>query len=337
VGVPDPSHNPRHAQWSMSKGGARSHFANYADLPLFSNQVWSRVLRPVTIAARNINQTVGRKVNRNASPKAGPRKSLGQHFLSDHRTVARIIHAAQLAPDDVVVEIGPGQGVLTRRLVDQVKRVVALELDSELCAALPARLGSPPNLVCIAADARVADIAELVAEGEAYKVVANLPYYAANPIIRRLLETEPKPHSMVVMVQQEVANNMVAAPGKMGILSVATQFYAEASLVCTVPPHAFKPPPKVTSAVVKLVLRNAPAVATGDVGDGIDSFFQVVKAGFSAPRKQLRNSLSHGLAVAPETAGAVLETAGIDGKRRAETLALEEWGCVYHAWEKLKD
>ncbi len=334
MGVPDPSHNPRHAQWSMSKGGARSHFANYADLPLFTNRLVSnQVLRPVTIAARKVSQKV--------SPKAGPRKSLGQHFLSDHRTVARIIHAAQLEPDDVVVEIGPGQGVLTRRLVGQVKRVVALELDSELCAALPARLGWPPNLTCVAADARVANIAEILAEDKMFKVVANLPYYAANLIIRRLLETEPKPHSMVVMVQQEVANSMVAAPGKMGILSVATQFYAEASLVCTVPPHAFKPPPKVTSAVVKLVLRNAPAVDTsalaGGVAGGIDSFFQVVKAGFSAPRKQLRNSLSHGLAVTPETAGAVLETAGIDGKRRAETLALEEWGRIYHAWEKLKD
>ena len=325
MGVPDPSHNPRHAQWSMSKGGARSHFANYADLPRFSNRVRNRVLRPVTIAARKV------------SSKAGPRKSLGQHFLSDHRTVARIIHAAQLEPDDVVIEIGPGQGVLTRRLVEQVKRVVALELDSELCAALPARLGSPSNLTCFAADARAADFGEFLAEDEKYKVVANLPYYAANPIIRRLLETEPKPQSMVVMVQQEVANNMVAAPGKMGILSVATQFYAEASLVCIVPPSAFKPPPKVTSAVVKLVLRNAPAVETGDVADSNDGFFQVVKAGFSAPRKQLRNSLSHGLAVAPETAGAVLETAGIDGTRRAETLALEEWGRLYHAWEKLKE
>ena len=309
----------------MSKGGARSHFANYADLPLFSNRVRDWILRPVTIAARKV------------SVKAGSRKLLGQHFLSDHRTVARIIHAAQLEPDDVVVEIGPGQGVLTRRLVDQVKRVVALELDSDLCAALPARLGSPPNLTCVAADARVADFGEILASDETYKVVANLPYYAANPIIRRFLETGPKPQSMVVMVQQEVANNMVAAPGKMGILSVATQFYAEASLVCTVPPNAFKPPPKVTSAVVKLVLRIAPAVETGDVAGGNDGFFQVVKAGFSAPRKQLRNSLSHGLAVAPDTAGAVLETAGIDSTRRAETLALEEWDRLYHAWEKLKE
>ena len=130
-------------------------------------------------------------------------------------------------------------------------------------------------------------------------------------------------------MQQEVANSMVAAPGKMGLLSVATQFYAEASLVCVVPPRAFKPPPKVTSAVVKLELRNAPVVETGDV----DGFFHVVKAGFSAPRKQLRNSLSHGLDVEPEIATSILGYADIDGTRRAETLELAEWGRVYRAWE----
>ena len=263
-----------------------------------------------------------------------PRKRFGQHFLVDQGALRRVLTAADVQPTDLVVEIGPGTGLLTRLLAQRAARVIAVEMDEALVTRLKNDLDGFPNLSIVQGDAREWDPATV---GEPYKVVANLPYYAANPIIRRFLETGPKPQSMVVMVQQEVANNMVAAPGKMGILSVATQFYAEASLVCTVPPNAFKPPPKVTSAVVKLVLRIAPAVETGDVAGGNDGFFQVVKAGFSAPRKQIRNSLSHGLAVAPDTAGAVLETAGIDSTRRAETLALEEWDRLYHAWEKLKE
>ncbi len=307
----------------MSKGGGRPHFVYYANLP----RCWSKLIQIQRVVGRMCDPltiTVSK-----GKPKGRPRKSLGQHFLTDHRAVARILNAAHIGPNDVVVEIGPGQGVLTRRMVKHAKRLVVVELDGELCAALPGRLGYPPNLTCIEADARVANIGPLVDAEESYKVVANLPFYAANPIVRRLLETEPKPELMVVMVQQEVANSMVARPGKMGLLSVATQFYAEASLVCVVPPLAFKPPPKVTSAVVKLVLRDIPAVDTYDVG----GFFQVVKAGFSAPRKQLRNSLSHGLAVQAGVAGKILETAKIDGVRRAETLELVEWGRVYHAWE----
>ena len=161
-----------------------------------------------------------------SSVRISTRKSLGQHFLADIRTAGRILNAADLSENDVVVEIGPGRGVLTKRLVERVKRVVAVELDSELAAALPARLEFPANLTCVEADARIVNLAELIAPDTSYKVVANLPYYAANPIIRRLLESEPKPNLLVVMVQQEVAKNMIAKPGDMGILSVATQFYA---------------------------------------------------------------------------------------------------------------
>ena len=257
----------------------------------------------------------------------GARKSLGQHFLSDSRTAGRIIDAADLSPDDLVVEIGPGRGVLTRRLVDRVKRVVAIELDGELAAALPARLGSPANLTCIRADARDVDLAQLIAPETCYKVVANLPYYAANPIVRRLLETQPKPEVLVVMVQQEVAKNMVAQPGDMRILSVATQFYAKAKMVCTVPPKYFRPSPKVTSAVVRLDVLSEPAVQVASD----EEFFQVVRAGFAAPRKQIRNSLSQGLGVEPTVAGQILDRASIDATRRPQTLDIPEWASIYRA------
>jgi len=263
-----------------------------------------------------------------AGNRTSLRKSLGQHFLADSRIAGRILDAAELSPDDLVVEIGPGRGALTKRLVGCVKRVVAVELDSGLAAGLPERLEFPDNLTCVEADARVVDLAELIAPETSYKVVANLPYYAANPIVRRLLESQPKPSVLVVMIQQEVANNMVAQPGDMGILSVATQFYAKAKMVCSVPPKSFRPPPKVTSAVVRLdVLPTPAAVVASEEG-----FFTVVRAGFAAPRKQIRNSLSQGLRIEPVSGGKILEQAGVDATRRPQTLNIAEWADIYQVW-----
>lgn len=253
-------------------------------------------------------------------------KALGQHFLADRRILGRIAAAAELDPQDLVVEVGPGRGALTRLLVAQAAQVVAVELDPELAAALPARLNHPSNLTVVAADARTVDIASLVGPGGSYKVVANLPYYAANPIIRRFLEEAPQPRLMVVMVQQEVARSMTAGPGEMSILSVAVQFYAQATQVCTVPSAAFRPPPKVTSAVVKLTPWATPLVQVADPA----AFFRLVRAGFAAPRKQLRNSLSQGLGVEGRWVSQMLGSLGLDGRRRAETLSLEEWASIHH-------
>ncbi len=269
-------------------------------------------------------------------PPARPRKSLGQHFLVDAGILRRIVAAADLAPEDVALEIGPGRGALTRRLLARAARVVAVELDAGLAAALPGRLGNPPNLTVVSGDARTVDIGALVRAGApeapgdrpaclAYKVAANLPYYAANPIIRRFLEAEPRPRSMVLMLQREVADSMTAASGKMSLLAVATQYYATSRPVCLVPPGAFRPVPKVTSAVVRLDLRERPAVEVANT----EAFFDLVRAGFSAPRKQLRNSLSHGLGLPAGVVGGLLASAGIDGQRRAETLSIEEWAAVY--------
>ncbi len=162
-----------------------------------------------------------------ASRPARAKKSLGQHFLVDRRILGRIIHAAQLSPDDAVVEIGPGRGFLTRALANRVDRVVAVGIDGALADRLASQFGDRPNVEVIAADAREVIIDSLVAADVSYKVVANLPYYAATPIVRRFLEARHKPALMVVMLQREVAQEMAARPGKMGLLSLATQLYGK--------------------------------------------------------------------------------------------------------------
>ena len=258
---------------------------------------------------------------------------MGQHFLVDQRIVSRIIAAAGLTADDMVVEIGPGRGVLTSKLVQLACRVVAVELDAQLCEDLPERLGLPSNLECVNADAREVNIPALASRpapdaSPTYKVIGNLPYYAANPIIRRVLESDQPPSIALFMVQKEVADSMTAQPGKMGLLSVAIQCYATARQVCAVPPNAFRPAPKVRSAVVRLDLLESPLVDAGSR----NSFFEVVKAGFSSPRKQIHNSLSNGLSVESGECQSALEKAGIDGRRRPATLSMEEWVALSEAW-----
>lgn len=262
-------------------------------------------------------------------PPAPPRKALGQHFLVDGRILNRLLTAADLTPQDVVLEIGPGRGALTRQLLRRAARVIAIELDAALAAALPARLGHPPHLEVVNADARTVDLAALLTAATPYKVIANLPYYAANPILRRFLELDAayRPQLLTVMVQREVAESIAAAPGRMSLLSVAVQYYALPKLICAVPPAAFRPPPKVASAVVRLDLRPQPAVAVADSA----AFFALVRAGFAAPRKQLRNSLGQGLRQPGSAIDPLLAAAAIDGRRRAETLSLEEWAALYQA------
>ena len=236
--------------------------------------------------------------------------------------------AAELNGSDTALEIGPGAGALTRRLVEQAGRVIALELDQGLCEELPERLGLPANLEVVQGDGREVDPDALVGAGTRYKVVANLPYYAAAPIVRRFLETVRPPTLMVVMVQREVAEAMNAKPGEFTLLSVATQFYAETSVVAQVPARCFRPPPKVSSTVLKLAVRSEPAAAAPDR----EAFFALVRAGFSAPRKQLRNSLMQGTGGSAETVSGALDAASIDGQRRPATLGIAEWAALDATW-----
>ena len=257
-----------------------------------------------------------------------PRKALGQHFLADRGVLQCILDAAELVPQDIVVEVGPGRGALTRELLKVAGSVIAIEMDSKLAASLPRLLGNPANLRVVHEDARQVDLPGLLQGAERYKLVANLPYYAASPILRRFLEAgELKPSVVVVMLQREVAASMVAADGKMSLLSVAIQLQGVPGIVCYAPPHAFHPPPKVSSAVVRIDPRPGPAVEVDDA----ESFFGVVRAGFFAPRKQLRNSLSVGLGVPADRVVTLLDQAGVDHRLRPEKLSLADWANVYHA------
>ena len=262
-----------------------------------------------------------------------PRR-LGQHFLKDASVAARVVAAAEPTPGDTVVEVGPGRGALTRRLAGEVARLILVELDSGLAAQLRARYAGDGAIDVIQADARLFDPAQLpgLSDGP-YKVIGNLPYYAATPIIRRFLESAHPPQLIVAMVQREVAREMTAEPGDMRLLSVGVQLYARARNVCDVPPRAFAPPPQVHSTVVRLDVLDSPALDLRS----IEEFFDVVRAGFSAPRKQLRNSLANGLRVPAGEARALLVDAGIDATRRPATLSLTEWGALYRAWERCRE
>jgi len=244
------------------------------------------------------------------------------------------VEAADVGPDDVVLEIGPGTGALTRELVKRAGHVIAVELDRSMVAHLQQVFADQPNLTVVHADILDVNPGALVrtysGTARGYKVVANLPYYITSAIVRHLLESEPPPRCVVVTVQKEVAQRMIATPPRMNLLAVSVQFYGRPRIVHFIPRGAFRPPPKVDSAVVRIDVYDAPVV---DVPDR-NTFFQVVKAGFSQRRKQLRNALAAGLGITPEEARALLNAAGIDPKRRAETLTLEEWARLARGWWK---
>ena len=266
------------------------------------------------------------------SPNAkGPRrakKSLGQNFLVDRRVRAKIVEAADISPTETVLEVGPGRGFLTNALAERAGRVVAVELDDALIPSLREKFADCDNVEIVEGDARTVYIDGLVGTATEYKVVANLPYYAANPIVRRFLEASRKPTMLVVMVQREVGLEMTAPPGKMGILSVATQVYGRPRIVTSVPPRAFRPSPNVTSAVVRIDTYAEPLVAF----DSAESFFTLVRAAFSAPRKQIHNSIKNGLSIETDEVLALLENAGISPTRRAQTLSIDEWGDLYREY-----
>ena len=249
------------------------------------------------------------------------RKALGQHFLIDEEILPLITSAAELNNSDVVIEVGPGLGVLTRELARQAGRVIAVELDNKLAAILKKTLSSLENVVIVNKDILQVDPQALLPEGTEYKVVANLPYYITAPVLRHFFEASLKPRTMIVMVQKEVAENIVAEPGKRSLLSISVQLYGKPRIVSHVPAQAFYPPPKIDSAILRIDLYTQPAVAATDE----KSFFNVVRAGFTASRKQLVNSLGQGLALPKDESLSLLEEAGIAPQRRAGTLTLEEW------------
>lgn len=258
----------------------------------------------------------------------GPKKELGQHWLRDPEILAEIAEAAVLSNDDVVLEIGPGLGTLTSRLLARAQRVVSVEFDADLACKLPGQFPGK-NLEVINQDILQFDLNQLPT---GYKVVANVPYYITSKIVEKLMTAENKPSLAVLLVQKEVAQRIAAEPGEMSILAVSAQLFAEAELDIEVPRQFFTPPPKVDSQVVILRTRTEPLVNPEDQKD----FFRVVKAGFSAKRKKLRSSLSGGLGVSKDTAEQLLKKANISPDVRAEDLAIDDWQRLLAVQKNIK-
>ena len=254
----------------------------------------------------------------------GPKKSLGQHWLKDPEILADIAEAAELTGDDVVLEIGPGLGTLTSRLLARANSVTAVEFDADLARKLPGQFPGK-KLTVVNQDILQFDLNQLPKN---YKVVANVPYYITSKIVEKLMTAENKPSIAVLLVQKEVAERIAAEAGNMSVLSVSVQIFAEAELDIEVPRQFFTPPPKVDSQVVVLRIRDNPLITSEDQRD----FFRIVKAGFSAKRKKLRSSLSGGLGIDKSAAEELLKNAGISPDARAEDLAIEDWKRLLKEW-----
>lgn len=268
--------------------------------------------------------------SRRGAPRA--RKSLGQHFLRDETVLHDIASAVNIPEGGFVLEIGPGTGQLTAALLARGFEVVALEIEDRMIGFLEARFKDEPRLRVIEGDARLADFSELLNDGRPFAVVGNLPYFAANPIIRHILEGERKPTEMVVMVQREVAREICAADGDYSMLTIGVRVYAETERLFDVPPHAFTPPPKVHSTVVRLRVRDEPLVA----GKAGELFFQVVSRTFRNPRKQIHNALAQGTWLPPGGSQDALRLAEIEPSRRPETLTIPEWQRLVEACEQVR-
>jgi 16S rRNA (adenine1518-N6/adenine1519-N6)-dimethyltransferase len=266
-----------------------------------------------------------------------PNKAFGQNFLVDRSVLRRIVEAADISPADSILEVGAGTGVLTLELAKSARRVVAVELERDMLSLLAETTRSYANVELVASNLLYLDPTTVFGT-EPYKLVANLPYYITAPTFRHFLESANPPRLLVVMVQYEVAQRIVAAPGDLSLLGVSIQFYGRPSIVAHVSARAFYPAPKVDSAILRVdvkpptdILPGAPSTAKER-----DRFFQIVQAGFSERRKQLHNALARGLHSKDVEVRAWLAQAGIDPTRRAETLSIEEWMQLWQVIEAVR-
>jgi 16S rRNA (adenine1518-N6/adenine1519-N6)-dimethyltransferase len=248
-----------------------------------------------------------------------PSKGLGQHFLVDRGSLEAVMAAGELKKNDVVLEIGPGLGVMTEPLTHRVQQVVAVEADAALGELLERR--RPQNLQVVSQDIMNMNLAELP---PGYKVVANIPYYLTSRIFRLLLESSNPPTLLSLLIQKEVAERIVSKPGNLSVLALSVQYYGVPKIMTVVQRHKFWPPPKVDSAVLQVKLRKKPAFPA-DSG----KLFRLIKAGFGEKRKMLKNSLAGGLNVSIELAGEIIAAAKLKPTARAQELSLAEWQRLY--------
>ncbi|MDQ2854485.1 MAG: 16S rRNA (adenine(1518)-N(6)/adenine(1519)-N(6))-dimethyltransferase RsmA [Chloroflexota bacterium] len=258
-----------------------------------------------------------------AAERLRPRRALSQNFLTDGAALDAIVAAAELEAGDRVVEVGPGLGVLTRRLLAAGASVLSVELDPRLAAYLRRELGGVPGFELIEADALSLHPRDSF-PGEEFKLVANIPYHITSPLLHTFLEGDRPPLLTVLLVQAEVAERVAAPPGQMSYLSVFVQNIAAAEIVGRVPAASFEPAPEVDSAILRLRRRAAPQVAVGER----EPFYRIVQAGFRQRRKQLHNALGRELPVARQTLEDAFAACSIDSERRAQTLSLAEWDCL---------
>ncbi|MDP2664218.1 MAG: 16S rRNA (adenine(1518)-N(6)/adenine(1519)-N(6))-dimethyltransferase RsmA [bacterium] len=254
---------------------------------------------------------------RNILKKAGfqPLKRFGQNFLIDKNTINKIIEAGKVSPEDIVLEIGPGTGVLTAELAKKAKKIIAVEKDARMCEVLKKTLQHFDNIEVLNEDIR--KMPEI--RREEYKVIANLPFYLSALVIRKFLESKNQPKEMVLIIQKEVAQRIAAKAPDMNLLAASVQFYAKAEIISYISKKSFWPQPEVDAAIIKIT----PQKLSPDSDP--DKFFLVVKAGFSQPRKQLINNLSKKLKIDKDEIEKLLLKNKISPTRRAETLTLEDW------------
>jgi 16S rRNA (adenine1518-N6/adenine1519-N6)-dimethyltransferase len=255
-------------------------------------------------------------------------KGLGQNFLQDPLALAKIVSVAEIQQTDTVLEIGPGLGSLTRYLAVSAREVIAVELDEHLLTPLKTVLAPYQNVRLFHGDILKLSSQDLNLEGN-YTVVANIPYYITSAVIRHLLESTTKPRRIVLTVQKEVARRICAQPGDLSLLALSVQVYGKPRIVADIPASAFFPTPKVDSSILVVDIYPSPLIPQ----ELLETFFKLIKAGFSQKRKTLRNSLSSGLRISPAGAAALLTQANIDPQRRAETLDLSEWSELTRRWQ----
>ena len=257
---------------------------------------------------------------------AWPNKDLGQHFLTDKNVLEKMIETADISRNDVVVEVGPGIGIMTKELAKRAKKVYAIEIDPKIAEILSTICIQYPNLKIVRGDIR-----DFSPKGIGrYKVVANLPYYITSHVIKKFLEEKNKPETITILIQREVAERICAKPGRMSILAVAVQFYVIPEVKELVSPLAFFPSPKVYSAILKIRVFKEPLFEDVDA----KIFFRLVKAGFGEKRKMLANSISGGLGIEKELAEKLLKGAGVEPMLRAERLSLDDWRRIYLVFTK---
>ncbi|MBC8335764.1 MAG: ribosomal RNA small subunit methyltransferase A [Anaerolineales bacterium] len=261
-----------------------------------------------------------------------PKKKLGQNFLQDPAILDKIVRIAGVTEKDTVLEIGPGLGSLTRHLAAAAKEVLAVEIDEDLIPPLKVSLSGYANITVIQGDMLKISPSEIINAPE-YLVVANIPYYITSALLRHLLANDPRPRSMVLTIQKEVAKRICAEEGKkMSLLALSVQVYGKPEIAANIPAGAFYPPPKVDSAVIQIELYNEPRIPT----HLLDDFFRLAKAGYSQKRKTLRNALAGGLRISTTEVEDLLHAVEIDPRRRAETLTLKEWGGLTKKWIEIR-